>query len=145
MARNVISSTVLILVAFLVGFRPTASLTEWLMIAGIVLLFSFAISCLGAIVGLLARSVEAVNWIGFMAVFPLTFASSAFVPAGTMPYALRLFAEHQPVTHVIETLRALMVGTPMGTHALWAVGWCIAIIALSLPLVSYLFARHVSR
>jgi ABC-2 type transport system permease protein len=145
LVRNLISSTVLILVAFLVGFRPTASFTDWLLIAGIVMLFTFAISWLGAIIGLLARSIEAVNWIGFMAVFPLTFASSAFVPSESMPWALRLFAENQPVTHVIEALRSLMVGTPMGNHALLAIVWCVGISICAIPTAAYLFKKHVSR
>ncbi len=143
LARNLISSTVLILVAFLVGFRPEASLADWFLIAGMVMLFTFAISWLGAIVGLLARSIEAVNWIGFMAVFPLTFASSAFVPSASMPWALRLFAENQPVTHVIETLRSLMVGTDMGNHGTMAVIWCVGIIVVAVPLASYLFKHKV--
>lgn len=142
LVRNLISSTVLIAVAFVVGFRPEASATDWLLIAGMVMLFTFAISWLGAIMGLIARSVEAVNWIGFMAVFPLTFASSAFVPSETMPWALRLFAENQPVTHVIETLRSLMVGTPMDGHGTAAVIWCLAIIAVSVPIASYLFVKR---
>lgn len=145
LVRNLISSTVLITVSFLVGFRPSASLSDWLLIAGIVMLFTFAISWLGAIAGLLARTVEAVNWIGFMAVFPLTFASSAFVPSESMPWALRLFAENQPVTHVIEALRSLMVGTPMGNHALLAVVWCAGIILISVPIASALFKRHTAR
>lgn len=143
--RNVISSTVLILVALLVGFRPDASVSDWFAILGMVLLFTFAISWLGAIMGLIARSIEAVNWIGFMAVFPLTFASSAFVPAQSMPWALRLFAENQPVTHVIEVLRSLMVGTPMGNHAVFAIAWCVGIIVIAIPTASYLFKHRAVR
>lgn len=145
LVRNLISSTVMILVALLVGFRPVASFTDWLLIAGLLVLFTLAFSWLSAVVGLIAKSVEAVQWFGFVLVFPLTFASAAFVPTSTMPPFLRLFAEHQPVTQVIEAMRSLMVGTPMGNHAIAAVIWCVALIAIFMPLATYLFRRKVSR
>ncbi len=144
LARNVISSTVLILVGLLVGFRPTASFTDWLMILGLVLLFTLAISWLSAVVGLLAKSVEAVQWMSFMFIFPLTFASSAFVPTEGMPKILRIFAENQPVTHVIEAIRAYMVGTPVGNHAWITLVWCLAITIIAVPLSGYLFRTKVS-
>ncbi len=145
LVRNMISAVVMIITALLVGFRPTASITEWLGIVGILLLFTFAISWVAAIMGLLAKSVEAVQWLGFLFVFPLTFASAAFVPTKSMPWALRLFAENQPVTHVIEAIRALMVGTPVKNHAWLAVVWCSAIIVVAIPLATYLFRRHGTR
>ena len=135
----------MILVAFLVGFRPEANVLEWFQIVGLILLFSFAISWVGAVMGLIARSIEAVNWIGFLVVFPLTFASAAFVPTASMPWALRLFAENQPVTQVIEALRALMVGTPIGNHGILAVAWCIGIIVIAVPLTAYLFRNKISK
>lgn len=139
LVRNIISSVIMILVAFLVGFSPTASALEWVYIAGILLLFTFAVSWLAAIMGLVARSVEAVQWIGFLAVFPLTFASSAFVPTEGMPYWLKIFAENQPVTHVIEAIRSNMVGTPIGNHGLWAVIWCVGFISIAVPVAAYLY------
>lgn len=142
LARNMISSTILILVAFVVGFRPTAGLEEWLLIVGLLLIFTFAFSWIAAIMGLLARTVEAVQWMGFFVVFPLTFASSAFVPTEGMPYVLRVFAENQPVTHVIETMRSLMVGTPMGTHGWWALMWCVLITIVAVPIAAYLFRNR---
>ncbi len=142
LVRNILSSIVMIAVAFLVGFRPTATAGDWFMIIGLLLLFTFAISWLSAIMGLVARSVEAVQWLGFVAVFPLTFASSAFVPTDGMPRALRFFAENQPITHVIETMRSLMVGTPMGDHGTMAVIWCGGFIIVAIPLAAYLFRRH---
>ncbi len=145
LARNMISSIIMILVALLVGFRPTASVIEWIGIALIVLLFTFALSWVSAIMGLLAKSVEAVQWLGFFVVFPLTFASSAFVPTDGMPLVLRVFAENQPVTHVIEAIRALMVGTPIGNHAWIAVLWCLATSAIAIPIAAYLFRRHGTR
>ena len=142
LVRNILSSVVMIGIALLVGFRPTATFGEWLLIAAIVLLFTFAISWLSAIMGLVARSVEAVQWIGFVAVFPLTFASSAFAPTEGMAPAVRFFAENQPVTHVIEAIRSLMIGTPMGNHAMLAIIWCTGFIVIAIPLAAYLFRRH---
>ena len=145
LVRNILSSAVLIGVAFLVGFRPTATFGEWLLFVGILLLFTFAFSWISAILGLIAKSVEAVQWMGFVLVFPLTFASSAFVPTAGMPGPLRAFAENQPVTHVIETMRALMVGTPMGNHGWLAVVWNIAFIVIAIPLAAWLYRRRGSR
>jgi ABC-2 type transport system permease protein len=139
LVRNVISSIVLILVAIIIGFRPAASFIDWLYILGLLLLFTFAVSWLAAIIGLIAKSVEAVNWIGFVAVFPLTFASAAFVPTETMPKYIRLFAENQPVTHVIEAMRALMNNLPIGNHGWITVLWCIGTIVVAIPVAAYLF------
>jgi len=145
LVRNVVSSIILILVSLLVGFSPTASVQDWLMITGILLLFTLAFSWIAAIMGLLARTVEAVQWISFIFVFPLTFASSAFVPTKGMPEVLRIFAENQPVTHVIEAMRSLMVGTPMGDHALMSVIWCSAITVVCIPIASYMFRKHQAK
>jgi ABC-2 type transport system permease protein len=142
--RNTASTIIILIVGLFVGFRPTASLTEWLMIFGLVLLFTFAISWLSAVVGLVAKSIEAVQWIGFVAIFPLTFASSAFAPTGGMPKGLRIFAENQPVSQVIDALRALLVGTPLGNHYWVASLWCIGIILVSIPWAAYLFRRRTS-
>jgi ABC-2 type transport system permease protein len=145
LVRNTISSVIMILVGLAVGFRPTASVVEWVMVFGILLLFTFALSWLSAIMGLLAKSIEAVQWIGFVFVFPLTFASSAFVPTEGMPPALRAFAENQPVTHVIEAVRALVVGTPIGNHGWLAVIWSTGLLIVCMPVAAYLFRRHTSQ
>ncbi len=139
LVRNILSSILLILVALVVGFRPVAGVGDWLLIVGILLLFTFAISWISAIMGLLAKSFEAVQWMGFLAIFPLTFASAAFAPTDTMPTGIRIFAENQPVTHVIEAIRALMIGTPIGNHATLAIIWCIAIVAVAVPLAAHIF------
>lgn len=145
LVRNVISSIIMIGVALLVGFRPEANAQEWLIIGGILLLFTFALSWMSAILGMLAKSVEAVQWISFVVIFPLTFASSAFVEPDGMPTALRIFAENQPVTHVIEAIRSLSVGTPMENHGVLAVVWSLGILVVSIPLAAYLFRRHASK
>src|SRR3989339_372122 len=137
LVRNTISSFVMILVGLLVGFRPTATFREWIIILGLLLLFTFALSWIAAILGLIARTVESVQWLGFLLIFPLTFASSAFVPTSGMPTVLRVFAENQPITHVIESMRALMVGTPMNNHGWIASIWCIGIIIVAIPFAAY--------
>lgn len=142
LVRNVLASIVMVGAGLLVGFRPEASVGEWFIIAGIVLLFTFAMSWIAAIMGLLAKTVETVQWMGFFIVFPLTFASAAFVPTQSMTKWLRVFAENQPVTHVIEAIRALMVGTPIGNHGWMAVLWCVGIIIIAIPAASYLFREH---
>lgn len=142
LVRNLLSSLIMIGVALIVGFRPNASPTDWVLITGILLLFTFAISWVSAILGLIAKTVEAVQWMGFLAIFPLTFASAAFAPTESMAKGIRIFAQNQPVTHVIEAIRSLMIGTPMGDHGLFAVMWCVGIIIVAIPVAAFLFRNH---
>ena len=144
LARNIASTVIMLAAALLVGFRPTADVREWFLVIGLLLMFTFAISWVSAIMGLLAKSVEAVQWMTFLFVFPLTFASSAFVPTEGMPTGLRIFAENQPVTHVIEAMRAWLVGTPIGDHAVWAFVWMAGLTVVAIPIATRLFRRHVS-
>jgi ABC-2 type transport system permease protein len=144
MVRNFLSGIIIIAIGFAVGFRPNATFSEWLMVIGLAMLFTLAISWLSAIMGLLVKSLEAAQWIGFVVIFPLTFISSAFVPTDTMPAALQAFAENQPLTQVINALRSWLVGTPMNNAALLAVIWCIGIIVVSVPLSIWLFKRRAS-
>jgi ABC-2 type transport system permease protein len=142
LVRNLISTFIMILVGLLVGFRPNATVEEWLMAAGLLMAFTMAISWLSAILGLVVKTVEAVMWVSFVAIFPLTFASSAFVPTEGMPGPLRWFAENQPVSHTIEALRALTVGTELGNHGWIALIWCAAITAVCIPLCGWMFRRY---
>ncbi|HET8884257.1 MAG TPA: ABC transporter permease [Candidatus Saccharimonadales bacterium] len=139
--RNSISTVVMLLAGLLIGFRTNASVVDWLLIAGIILLFTLAFSWLSAIVGVLAKSVEGVQWLTFIIIFPLTFASSAFVPTDSMTPILKAFAENQPITHVVEAIRALMLGTPVGDHILLAIVWSVAILVVAVPVASWLFRR----
>jgi ABC-2 type transport system permease protein len=143
--RNGISTIVMLVAGLAIGFRSSASFTDWLAIAGIILLFTFAFSWLSAIVGVISKSVEAVQWLSFVFVFPLTFASTAFVPAEGMNSVLKVFAENQPITHVVEAIRALMLGTPVGDHVWLSVVWCLAILVVSVPLASWMFSRRTSQ
>lgn len=144
LVRNVISGAIIITIGYVVGFRPTATLIEWLMVIGLAMLFTLAVSFLSAILGLLVKSLEAAQWAGFILIFPLTFISSAFVLTAKLPSALRVFAENQPLTHVINAMRSWLVGSPMGNSAMLAVIWCVAIIVLAVPLTTWLFSRRSS-
>ena len=138
--RNTVTTMLVFAVAFLIGFRPDAGPLDWLAAAGILLVFVLAISWLAAAIGLLARSPEAANGFTFVIMF-LPYASSAFVPVDTMPSWIQGFAEHQPITPVIETVRGLLLDTPLGSHPWTALAWCCAILAISIAASGLLF-RH---
>lgn len=142
--RNVISGVIIVIVALLIGFRPDASFVEWLYVIGLGLVFTFAVSWASAIMGLMVKSLEAAQWMGFIVIFPLTFISSAFVPTDTMPSALRAFAENQPLTLVIDSMRSWLVGTPIGNDPWYALLWCTIIIIVSVPITAWLFRRRSS-
>lgn len=142
--RNTISTVIMILVGLLLGFNPKASFIDWIYIAGILLLFTLAFSWVSAILGMIAKSVEAVQWLTFVIIFPLTFASTAFVPAESMTKYLKPFAENQPITQIINAVRDLMLGNPVGNTAWIAVAWCVGTLIVTLPLASWLFRRKTS-
>jgi len=127
-------------VALLVGFRPTASVADWFAVVGIVAAFSFALAWLAAAIGLMTRSVAAANGLTLPLSFLLPFLSSTFVPTATMPAGVRWFAEQQPFTLVVDSLRALLTGAPVGNTPYVALAWCAAI-----ALVSYLWAQAAFR
>jgi ABC-2 type transport system permease protein len=143
--RNGISTIVMIVVGLLMGFRSSASVSDWMLITVLLILFTLAFSWLSAIMGIIAKSVEGVQWFGFILVFPLTFASTVFVPAEGMNKYLRIFAENQPITQVVEAIRALMLGYPIGHHGWIAAAWCFGILAVALPLSSWLFRRKTAQ
>jgi ABC-2 type transport system permease protein len=139
--RNAVSTTLVIAVALALGFRPDADPLRWIAAAGILLAFVAAVSWLAAAIGLLARSPEAANGSTFLIMF-LPYASSAFVPVHTMPYWLQGFARHQPFTPLTETLRSLLLGTPVGSDAWIGLAWCAGILAVSVAAAGALFARR---
>jgi ABC-2 type transport system permease protein len=141
--RNAVSTALVIAVALGLGFRPDADLLRWIAAVGILLAFIAALSWLAAALGLLVSSPEAANSATFLIVF-LPYASSAFVPVQTMPEWLQGFARHQPITPLTETLRGLLLGTPIGSNAWIALGWCAGILALSVVAAEALFARRGS-
>ncbi|MEP7204816.1 MAG: ABC transporter permease [Candidatus Saccharibacteria bacterium] len=142
--RNTISTVVMLITGLLIGFRSGASPLDWLAITGILLLFTFAFSWLAAIVGVLAKSIEAVQWLTFVIIFPLTFASTAFVPAEGMSDVLKGFALNQPITQVVEAVRALILGTPIGNHGWLAIIWSVGILVVAIPVAAWLFRRKAS-
>ena len=142
--RNSISTLVMIIAGLIMGFRSSASALEWVAIAGILLLFTFAFSWLAAIVGVISKSVEGVQWLTFVLIFPLTFASSAFTPPDGMGKYLKMFVENQPITHVVEAVRALMLGNPVGDHVWLTVFWSLLTLAIAIPVAATLYSRKTS-
>jgi len=140
-ARNAVSIALVFGVALLIGFRPEAGPVEWLAACGVLLLFVLAMSWLSAAVGLAVSSAEAASGFSFFVLF-LPYPSSAFVPIETMPGWLHGFAARQPVTPVIETLRGLLLGTPVGANAWQALAWCGGLLAVSVALAAVLFQRR---
>jgi ABC-2 type transport system permease protein len=142
--RNLITTTIVIRVAVAIGFRPTADPLRWLAAYGIIAMFVFALSWLAAALGLLAKNPEAANGVTFVFMF-LPYVSSAFVPPQSMPSWLHWFAENQPVTSVTETMRGLLMGTPIGNSAVLAVLWCTGIALAGFIAARALFRRRTAQ
>ena len=124
-------------VAVLIGFRPSAGPAEWMAAVGLLALVSFALTWLSVALGLVAKTVESASNLPLPLVF-LPFLGSGFVPTETLPAGVRWFAEYQPFTPVIETLRGLLTGTEIGSSGVQAIAWCLAI-----ALASYLWAKKL--
>ncbi|GAU65782.1 putative ABC transporter permease protein [Streptomyces sp. NBRC 110611] len=133
--QTLVSIALVVGVALLMGFRPTATPVEWLATAGVLTLLILALTWLAAAMGLIAKNVETASNLPMPLTF-LPFLGSAIVPPESMPAGLRWFAEYQPFTPVIETLRGLLMGTGIGNSGLLALAWC-----LGLTLAGYLWAR----
>lgn len=137
LVSNTISVVFIILVALLMGFRSSAGVLSWLAVAGILALFTLALTWIAVIAGLSAKSPDGAGVFAF-AIHLLPFISSAFVPTETMPTAVRAFAENQPVTSIVDAIRALLLGQSVGNDIWIALAWCIGVM-----LVSYIFAMRV--
>jgi ABC-2 type transport system permease protein len=140
LARNAVSTVVVLGVAVLIGFRPTAGPVAWLEAIGILLSFVLALSWFSAAIGLVAGSAEAASGFTFLLMF-LPYPSSAFVPITTMPSWLHGFARHQPTTPVTESLRGLLLGTPVGNSPWHALAWSAGILLAAIALSGVLFRR----
>ncbi|MGZ3665881.1 MAG: ABC transporter permease [Ktedonobacterales bacterium] len=136
LASNAISVVVIILVALIMGFRSGAGVVAWLEVAGILVLFTLALTWLAVIPGLTATSVEGAGAFSYPLIF-LPFISSAFVPTATMPAVVRVFAENQPVTSIVDTVRSLLNSEPIGNQIWIALAWCVGI-----TVVAYIFAMR---
>ncbi|MDL2258243.1 ABC transporter permease [Eubacteriales bacterium OttesenSCG-928-K08] len=139
LAANMITIALIFLVALLLGFRSSAGILSWLAVAGILLLFTLALTWVAVIPGLKAKSMDGASAFSYPLIF-LPFLSSAFVPAKTMPVGLRAFAEHQPATSIVDTLRALLNCEPVGNGIWVALAWCVGISA-----VAWFFAMRAYR
>lgn len=139
LVANVISLVIVVGVALLMGFRSAAGVPAWLAVAGILLLFTLALTWLAIIPGLTAKTMEGASAFSYPLIF-LPFLSSAFVPTATMPGPVRWFAENQPVTSIVNTLRALFTEQPVGDDIWIALAWCVGILG-----VAYVFAMVAYR
>ncbi|MEU7584115.1 ABC transporter permease [Streptomyces sp. NPDC041068] len=140
-ARNLVATALVLGLAFAIGFRPTATLSGWLAATAVLIAFILALSWLSATVGLLAKSTEAAGCFTFFVSF-LPYPSTAFVPTDKMPDWLRPYANHQPVTQVIESLRGLLLNGPVGNTPWVALTWCAGILVTSAALSAVLFRRR---
>ncbi len=142
---NALSAVILIVTGLLIGFSFHTSFPEAVAGFGLLLLFGYAFSWVFAFVGMLTSTPEAANSVAFIAVFPLTFISSAFVPVQSMPEVLRGFAEVNPFTITVDAMRSLWLGAPAGNNVWGAVVWAIVIIAVFAPLAVARYRRATGR
>lgn len=134
LVANLVSLIVVVLVALLMGFRSSAGVLEWLAVLGILVLFTLALTWLAVIAGLSAKTVDGASAFSYPLIF-LPFISSAFVPTESMPAPVRIFAENQPVTSIVNSIRDLLSSQPVGNEVWIAVAWCVGIM-----IVAYFFA-----
>jgi len=143
LVANVISLVVVVLVALLMGFRSGAGALAWLAVAGILILFTLALTWLAVIAGLTAKTVDGASAFSYPLIF-LPFISSAFVPTRTMPGPVRAFAEHQPVTSIVNAIRDLFTGRAVGTGIWTALAWCAGILVVACVFASISYRRRIS-
>jgi ABC-2 type transport system permease protein len=142
-ARNVASTALVFGAAFLIGFRPPATVAGWLGALGVLLAYALAIAWISAAVGLVIRSPEAGNGFTFLVMF-LPYPSSAFVQISTLPTWIRGFAEHQPATPIIASVRGLLLRLPVGDNPWIALAWCGGAMVAGIVLTAVLFRRRTS-
>jgi ABC-2 type transport system permease protein len=143
LAANVVSVAVVIGVALLMGFRTGASLAAWLAVAGLLVLFILALTWIAVIAGLSAKSVDGASAFSYPLIF-LPFISSAFVPTGSMPGPVAWFAENQPVTSIVNTIRALFAQGPVGSDIWITLAWLVGILAIAYAFATSIYRRKVS-
>lgn len=141
LASNAVTIVLIFGIALLIGFRSSAGFGSWLAIAGILLLFMLALTWLAVISGLTAKSMEGATAFSYPLIF-LPMISSAFVPTEAMPAAVRAFAEHQPVTSIVDSIRALLSNEPIGNEIWIALAWCIGITAVAWIITARIYRRR---
>src|SRR5215469_14556524 len=139
---NLISLVLVVLVAVLIGFRSGAGLLAWLAVVGILVLFTLALTWLAVIAGLSAKTVDGAGAFSYPIVF-LPFISSAFVPTHTMPGPVRAFAENQPVTSIVNTIRDLLTQQPVSTDIWVALAWCLGIFVVGCVVAIAVYRRKI--
>ena len=142
--RNLVITALTVLTAVAIGFRPEASFADWIIIAGIVTLFIIAVTWVVVLFGLIAKDPESISGMGFLLTV-MVFLSSAFTPTQTLPTVLRVFAENQPMTPVINVLRSLMLGLPLNGELVPAIIWCLGLIIVAFALAVHLYKRKLTR
>lgn len=140
---NLISLVVVVLVALIMGFRSGANVLAWVGVAGILVMFTLALTWLAVIPGLSAKSADGASAFAYPLIF-LPFISSAFVPTATMPGPVRAFAEHQPVTIIVNTIRDLLTNQPVGNNITVTTLWCVAILGVAYVLAMMTFRRKIA-
>jgi ABC-2 type transport system permease protein len=140
---NVVSLIVVVGVALLIGFRSGADVGAWLAVAGILVLFTLALTWLAVIPGLTAKSVDGASAFSYPLIF-LPFLSSAFVPTGSMPGPVRWFAENQPVTSIVNSIRALFQQQPVGAELWVALAWIVGILVVAYAVSMVVYRRRIS-
>lgn len=143
LVANLLSLVIVLGVAVLMGFRTEVGVLPWLAVAGILILFTLALTWIAVIPGLTAKSVDGASAFSYPLIF-LPFLSSAFVPTATMPGPLRWFAEHQPVTSIVNTIRSLLAGQPVGTDIWIALAWCVGILIVAYLVAAAIYRRKTS-
>ena len=143
LVANMSSLVVVVLAALLIGFRSSAGLLAWLAVVGILALFTLALTWLAVIPGLTAKTIDGASAFSYPLIF-LPFISSAFVPTETMPGPLRVFAENQPVTSIVNAIRDLLAGQPVGTDIWIALAWCVALLVVAYSVAMVIYRRKIS-
>jgi ABC-2 type transport system permease protein len=143
LVASLISVVVVVLVALLMGFRSGAGLLAWLAVAGILILFTVALTWLAVIAGLSAKTVDGASAFSYPLIF-LPFISSAFVLTATMPGPVRAFAENQPVTSIVNTIRDLYTQQPVSTDIWIALAWCLGILIVAYAFAMATYHRKIS-
>jgi ABC-2 type transport system permease protein len=143
LVANLVSLVVVVLVALLVGFRSPAGVLAWLAVAGILMLFTLALTWIAVIAGLSAKTVDGAGAFSYPLIF-LPFISSAFVPTATMPGPVRAFAENQPVTSIVNAIRDLFTQQPVGSDIWIALSWCVGILVVAYAFAMRTYRRRIS-
>jgi ABC-2 type transport system permease protein len=143
LVANLISVVVVVLVALLMGFHSGAGVTAWLAVGGILMLFTLALTWIAVIPGLTAKTVEGAGAFAYPLIF-LPFISSAFVPTESMPGAVRAFAEHQPVTSIVDAIRNLLAEQPVGSDIWVALGWLVGVLVVAYGFAMITYRRKIA-